>query len=76
VFLKSVSVTVPLDADVEGGGTYVAPALYARLEGGSNWTLDESGKDVIVYGECPAEIAGGGGGTAWRISGKTIRATA
>jgi hypothetical protein len=57
VFLKSVSVTIPADAEVEGGKTYVDPETYARLEGGSHWTLDErSGKDFIVYGECQAEI--------------------
>jgi hypothetical protein len=61
-FTTSVSVTIPVTARVSGGKRYVAPDTYAGLIGnntdGAYWTLDNSGNDVIVFGDCPAEIGG------------------
>jgi hypothetical protein len=61
---RVVSVTIPVDAAVDGGKAYVEPEAYAALSGGGRWTLDWQGNDVIVYGECPAEITEGGGAAA------------
>ena len=56
---KTVSITIPLEADAQGK-SYIAPLLYAALPPGdeSHWTLNADGEnpDIIVLGECPEEI--------------------
>lgn len=58
VFQQEISLTIPVDADT-GGKQYADPKGYNKSADKSMlWTLDPaSGDDVIVYGECPAEIS-------------------
>lgn len=58
VFEQQINLTIPINADT-GGKRYVGPKEYNTASDKTElWTLDpESGDDVIVYGECPAEIS-------------------
>jgi hypothetical protein len=57
---QTVSITIPLEADIEADKKYITPADYAKLavDDNSRWTLniDRANPDIIVLGECPAEI--------------------
>ncbi|MDD3212777.1 MAG: hypothetical protein PHY64_03850 [Eubacteriales bacterium] len=54
---RSVSVTIPVDVDA-GGRHYLPPALFAGSDNrAAYWSLDaEHNLDVIVLGECSAEL--------------------
>lgn len=58
VFEQEISLTIPVNADT-GGKQYADPKAYNKAADKSMlWTLDPaSGDDVIVYGECLAEIS-------------------
>ena len=58
VFQQEISLTIPVDADTSGK-QYAEPKAYNKAHDKSKlWTLDPaSGDDVIVYGECTAEIS-------------------
>lgn len=60
VFTSAVTITVPASVS-SGGKRYVCPAEFKRLEDRSEvWTLDPAnGNDIVIYGECPAEISDG-----------------
>lgn len=57
VFQEEISLTIPIDADT-GGKSYATPPEYIKSQSKDRiWTLDpSSGDDVVVYGECIAEI--------------------
>jgi hypothetical protein len=54
---QTVSITIPLEADVDGNKKYISPADYSKNPDGT-WTLaiDRANPDIIACGECPAEI--------------------
>ncbi|MCL2879046.1 MAG: hypothetical protein FWF29_02260 [Treponema sp.] len=53
---QTVSVTIPLEAVTDK--KYIRPADYAIVHKDKFWTLniDKANPDVIVFGECTAEI--------------------
>lgn len=55
---QTISLTIPVDADA-GGRHYLSPTLFTGSEHRENyWTLDAAhGLDVIVLGECDAELS-------------------
>lgn len=54
---ESVSLTIPADVDA-GKRHYLSPEAFAASANREcYWTLNAAGnQDVVVYGECPAEI--------------------
>lgn len=58
VFQQEISLTIPVDADTSGK-QYAEPKAYDKAPDKSAlWTLNpKNGDDVVVYGDCPAEIS-------------------
>ena len=54
VIERTVSVTIPLEAD-QSGKEYIRPAVYAEQDEGKYWTIgtDAANSDIIVLGEGP-----------------------
>jgi hypothetical protein len=56
---QTISLTIPAEAEVLEGKTYISPQEYARLiDKAKHWTLTivSTNPDIIIFGECDAEI--------------------